>query len=109
MPDGRLLEQLRCKLMEIVMDGKRDAKRTVGDKLDVEDEGKSRTEETANSRVLPSLLFQKHISLLCHCHYSLAPLKGELVKEGSYIVSGQIPQCTKWYLATSRCSINVVE
>ena len=66
--------------MRMVMDGKRDAKRTVGDKLDVEDEGKGRTEETANSRVLPSLLFQKHINLLCHCHYSLASLKGELGK-----------------------------
>lgn len=44
MPDGKQLEQLRCELTTVTVDGKRgEARKTgVGDRLDVKDEGKGR-------------------------------------------------------------------
>lgn len=44
MPEGKQLEQLRCKLMTVAVDGKRgEARKTgMGDRLDVKDEGKGR-------------------------------------------------------------------
>lgn len=44
MSHEKLLEQLRCNLMRMAMDGKRGAKTTgMGDGLGAEDEGKGRS------------------------------------------------------------------
>lgn len=90
--------------------GGREAKRRErGEREDVEEEGEDRVEEIVTPRLLP-LVCSKSLLVYHVIVTAVVCLKRvSCIKEGSCLACGQIPQCTKGYLETSRCSINVVE